>query len=469
MNRVSALPLLGALLVALPAAPAATQDAKPCVLVWTGTPLGGVDSTRAQRFTLANGAVITYIGGGVDWRCEGQGNRLLADSAEHYADRGELILINRVRYTDPRVSMQSQRMVYYTNDERIHATGDVRGKMTNGTRFTGPEMFYWRAKPGLRAQARWRAPGRPFVRMAPDSTVKTKSDSTDLTADLVVSENDSLIWAVGQVVIERPDMRATADSATMNRITEQARLMRTPRIAGHGERPFTLSGEIVDLWSKNQKLERVLSSGAASVSSDSLQMRGDTIDLRLRDQRIQRAFTWGTRAYADGSAQQMEADSLDIHLPDQRIREVHAVGKAIAWSTVDSLKILTNERDWIAGDTLLALFDSVPAGDTSSTARMRQVTATGDARSFYQLAPSSGERGLPNINYNRGREIVVSFTEGEVELVTVKDRASGIYLEPPVVVKPKSTEKPKVPADSATSASPAGKPAATTATPVRRP
>ncbi|MCC7003916.1 MAG: hypothetical protein IT357_17305 [Gemmatimonadaceae bacterium] len=456
MMRFVALALLGAVFGAvfgaLFATPAHAQDAKPCVLVWTGTPLGGVDSTRVQRYTLATGATITYIGGGVDARCEGQGNRLLSDSAEHYADRGELILIDRVRYTDPRVSMQSQRMVYYTTDERIHATGDVRGKMTNGTRFTGPEMFYWRAKPGLREQARWRAPGRPFVRMAPDSTAKTQSDSTDLTADLVVSENDSLMWAVGQVVIERPDLRATADSATMNRITEHARLMRTPRIAGRGERPFKLSGEIVDLWSKDQKLERVLSSGAASVSSDSLQMRGDTLDMRMRDQRIQRAFAWGTRAYADGAAQQMEADSLDILLPDQRIREVHAIGKAIAWSTVDTLKILTDERDWIAGDTLLALFDSVPAGDTSSNARMKQVTATGDARSFYQLAPSSGERGVPNINYNRGREIVVSFTEGEVELVKVKDRASGIYLEPPVVAKPKSTEKPKVPGDTTAAA-----------------
>jgi lipopolysaccharide export system protein LptA len=428
-----------------------------------------------QFFTLATGARITYLGGGVDARCIGQGNRLVADSAEHYEDRGEVILIDRVRFTDERVAIQSQRMVYYTTDERIHATGDVRGKMTNGTRFTGPEMFYWRAKPGLREQPRWRAPGRPFVRMAPDSTAKTQSDSTDLTADLVVSENDSLMWAVGQVAIERPDLRATADSATMNRITEHARLMRTPRIAGRGERPFKLAGEVVDLWSKDQKLERVLSSGAASVSSDSLQMRGDTVDLRLRDQRIQRAFTWGTRAYADGSAQQMEADSLDIHLPDQRIREVHAVGKAIAYSTVDSVKILSDERDWIAGDTLLALFDSVAAGDTSSTARMKQVTATGDARSFYQLAPSSGERGVPNINYNRGREIVVSFTEGEVELVKVKDRASGIYLEPPVVAKPKATDKAtdkaKVPADSAgaTTVPPAAKPAAKPAAAVRRP
>lgn len=438
---------LAVLTIALPGTSLAQENA-PCKIYFVGT-ARGADTTRMQFFTLATGSRITYVGGGVDARCEGQGNRLLADSAEHYEDRGELILIDRVRYTDPRVAMQSQRMVYYTTDERIHATGDVRGKMTNGTRFTGPEMFYWRAKPGLREQARWRAPGRPFVRMAPDSASKTKSDSTDLTADLVVSENDSLMWAVGQVVIERPDLRATADSANMNRVSEHARLMRTPRIAGLGERPFKLAGEVVDLWSKDQKLERVLSSGAAFVSSDSLQMRGDTIDLRMRDQRIQRAYTWGTRAYADGAAQQMEADSLDILLPDQRVREVHAIGKAIAWSKVDSLKILSDERDWIAGDTLLALFDTVSAGDTSSSARMRQVTATGDARSFYQLAPSSGERGVPNINYNRGREIVVSFAEGEVELVKVKDRASGIYLEPPIVPKVKAADKPQTPADSA--------------------
>jgi lipopolysaccharide export system protein LptA len=417
---------------------AVAQEGKPCVLVFTGV-ARGADTTAARYVTTATGARYTYIGGGVDATCEGQGNRLLADSAEHYADRGELILINRVRYSEPRMNMQSDRMVYYTNEERLLATGNVRGRTNTGTRFTGPEIEYFRAKPGLRATPRWRAPGRPFVRMAPtDSTAprraatgaKAPADSVDLTADVVVSENDSLLFASGKVVIERPDMRATADSATMDQGTGFARLLRGPAITGRGERPFTLTGTVIDLWSREQRIERVRSDGAARVLSDSLTLTGDTIDLRIREQQMERVFAWGGRAEAVTPQQRMEADSIEILMPGQRLRELHALRRAVAYTEVDTALIVSEERDWISGDTIVALFDTAATGDTSSSARMRQVTASGSARAFYQMAPNGGQKGLPNISYNRGREIIVSFVDGEVTNVAVQDGASGILLEP---------------------------------------
>ena len=426
-----------ALVVAAPALVGA-QEGKPCVLVFTGI-ARGADTTAMRVVTAASGARYTYIGGGVDATCEGQGNRLLADSAEHYADRGELILINRVRYTEPRMAMQSDRMIYYTNEERLLSTGNVRGKTNTGTRFTGPEFEYFRAKPGLRATPHWRAPGRPFVRMAPtDSTAPRKpvrgasaqADSVDLTADVVVSENDSLIFASGQVLIERPDMRASADSATMDQGTGFARLLRGPSITGRGERPFTLTGTVIDLWSRQQRIDRVRSDGAARVLSDSLTLTGDTIDLRIADQQMERVFAWGGRAKAVTPQQQMEADSLDILMPGQRLLEVHALRRAIAYTQVDTARIVSDERDWISGDTIVARFDTAATGDTTTNARMREVTAEGSARAFYQLAPSGGIKGPPNVSYNRGREIIVSFAEGEVSNVAVRDSASGIFLEP---------------------------------------
>ena len=431
----------------------AAQDGRPCALVFTGV-ARGADTTAARYFTSATGARYTYISGGVDATCEGQGNRLLADSAEHYADRGELILITRVRYSEPRMNMQSDRMVYYTNEERLLATGNVRGRTNTGTRFTGPEFEYFRAKPGLRETPHWRAPGRPFVRMAPtDSTAPrkpvagpmAKSDSVDLTADVVLSQNDSLIWASGQVVIERPDMRATADSATIDQGTGFARLLKGPSITGRGERPFTLTGAVIDLWSRQQRIERVRSDGAARVLSDSLTLTGDTIDLRIANQQMERVSAWGGRAMAVTPAQQMEADSIDILMPGQRLRELHAVRRAIAYTQVDTTQIVSEERDWISGDTIVALFDSAATGDTASSARMREVTASGSARAYYQLAPSGGVKGLPNISYNRGREIVVSFVEGAVSNVAVRDRASGIFLEP-IQTDTARTSTPKPPA-----------------------
>ena len=424
-------------MILLPPAALAQEKGKPCSLVFTGVERGA-DTTFMKVFTSPAGGRITYIGGGVDATCEGQGNRLLADSAEHYADRGELILIDRVRYTEQRVAMQSERMVYYTTDDHLLATGNVRGRTSTGTRFTGPQIEYFRAKPGVRDAPSWRAPGRPFVRMAPNQVARgprpmpgtvTRSDSTDLTADVVISENDSLIWASGKVVIERPDLRATGDSATLDKGTELARLMRSPAILGRGERPFTLVGTVIDVWSRDQRVERVLASGKGQVLSDSLTLTGDTIDLRVTDQKMSRVYAWGARALADAPAQQMEADSLDILMPGQRLRELHAVGRAIAYSRVDTMTITTDERDWIAGDTIVAHFDTVATRDTTSDPRLREVVATGDAHAFYQLAPSSGTKGAPNLSYNVGREITVSFTDGAVDNVAVRDRASGLFLE----------------------------------------
>lgn len=462
--RRSALLLLLALPAALPA-----QRGEPCAVEFYGVVRGGVVTTSTRSITMPDGSRQVFVSGGVDATCAGQGNRLLADSAEHYADRGELILINHVRYREDRLQMQSDRMVYYTREERLLATGNVRGRTNTGTRFTGPQMEYLRAKPGVREFPSWRAPGRPFVRMAPTDTAAAsrraatgpaESDSVDITADLVVSQNDSLVWASGNVVIERHDMRATGDSAAIDQGIGLARLLQDPRIVGRGERPFTMIGTEIDVWSKEQRLERILAGGTASVVSDSLTLRADTLDLRFEDQLIHRVFAWGGRATADTPQQQMESDSLDILMPGQRPQEIHALRRAIAHSTVDTARIVTDERDWIAGDTIVALFDTAATGDTTRATRMRRMTATGGARAFYQLAPTGGAKGAPNISYNRGREIVVSFRAGEVAQVDVRDRASGLFLEP-------------IPADTARSPTdgPASRPAADrpAATPVSRP
>ena len=145
---------------------------------------------------------------------------------------------------------------------------------------------------------------------------------------------------------------------------------------------------------------------------------------------MERVFAWGGRAKAVAESQEMEADSLDLRLPGQRLSEVHALGNAIAYSTVDTTLIESADRDWIRGDTLVAFFDTVATADTTERTRMREVIATGNARSFYQFAQSGGVKALPNVSYNRGRVISVHFEEGEVQKVDVKDKASGMFLEP---------------------------------------
>ena len=438
-------------------APLGAQDEEPCQLVITGV-IRGADTTRFTSVTTPTGGRDTYVGGVVDATCEGQGNRLLADSAEHFAERGLLILYRNVRYTEPRVTITSDKMFYYTRDERIVAEGNVKGRTATGTRFEGPMMDYYRDKPGLRELSSWIATGRPFVRMSPEETGAApgaSADSVDLTANRVFSINDSVLFASGRVVIERSDLRATGDSATMDNGREYARLLRDPFVVGKGERPFTLDGVAIDMYSRERRLERVVSAGDAKATSDSLVLTADTIDIRLRDQQMERVYTWGGRSRADGEAQDIEADSMDIMMPGQRLERLHAVGRAVALSDVDSARISSAERDWITGDTLIASFESVT--DTSSGAQrsqMRQVVATGAARAFYQMPPSGGAEGAPSLSYNRGRQITVDFAAGEMSRVTVSERASGLFLEP---LSPAA-------ADSTAAGRPARRPAADTTT-----
>lgn len=412
---------------------AAQESAKPCDIVITRV-VRGTDTTRVRSVSNPMGGRDFYVGAGVDATCEGQGNRLLADSAEHFADRGLMILYHNVRYTEERVTLTSDKMFYYTRDERLIAEGNVKGKTSTGTRFEGPQMEYFREIPGLRDQSSWTATGRPFVRMSPTESGAapgTSTDSVDLTANRITSRNDSLVWASGRVVIERSDLVATSDSATLDNGTEFARLLRGPRIVGKGERAFTLVGTEIDMYSRDRQLERVVAAGDGRATSDSLVLTADTIDMRIREQQMERVYTWGGRSRAVSDGQDIEADSMDIRMPGQRLEYLHAVGRAVAFSPPDSAKVESEERDWIAGDTLVAAFETVADTVTGEDrTQLREVVANGSARAFYQLAPSGGERGRPNLSYNRGKSITVLFAAGEMSTVTVNEQASGLYLEP---------------------------------------
>jgi hypothetical protein len=431
-------------LAALPTA-RAQQAERPCIIVFTGAE-SGPRTTRMRSVVIDSaGTRNTFVGGAVDATCEGQGNRLLADSAEHFAERGLLILYHNVRYTEPRVRISSDRMVYYTREERLVAEGNVRGLTAKGTRFNGPRMEYFRASPGLRDENSWIATGRPFVRMSPTETGATPgsaADSTDLTADVVRSRNDSLLFASGRVVLERTDMRATSDSAFVDNGREHARFLRDPRIVGRGDRAFTLEGVIIDAWSRDRQLERVLALDSAVATSDSLTLRSDSIDIRFVEQEIARLYAWGTRAHADAGAQRIEADSLDVEMPGQELRTLHAVGAAVARSMPDTTRIASDERDWIVGDTLVAQFEQVVDSLGAARSALREVIATGSARAFYQLPPPNQQRGAPSLSYNRGRQITVEFDKGEMAHVRVTDGANGLYLEPAVTVQPDTLARP---------------------------
>ena len=388
-------------------------------------------NTVATIRTDAAGQQVTFLGRGVVARCIGQGNRLTADSAEYYQSQGRLFLVGNVHYTEPRATVDSRTMTYYQADDHLHAEGNVVAVMSNGSTMRGPSADYYRSTP-QRPGMRMVATGRPTVTLVQrDTTGRGRPpDTAIVVANTITMEGDSLVYASRRVEITRPDMVATGDSAFMDSGAEFARLMREPQVKGLGTRTFTLTGGVIDIFSKNRQLERVVATPNGHALSQDLELVADTVDLRVQNNQLQRVIAWGKgRARAVSPEREIVADSIDAIMPGQRVREVRALRNAYAESNPDS-GVVSVQRDWMRGDTIVARFDTLVGNDTSSRPRIRQIVAEGNASSFYQMKNSKGPQTQPTINYVRGRIIDIVFEDRRVSTVTVVDKATGVLIEP---------------------------------------
>ncbi|MGQ0539607.1 MAG: hypothetical protein ACT4R6_11705 [Gemmatimonadaceae bacterium] len=422
------LPPLDTLVKGAPPRPAGDRGTgQRCILDLQNTP-----STRTQFVRdPGSGKYYTYWGGGIAGRCRGQEITIVADSAETYELSQVYYLIGNVKYREKRVNLDAQRVSYFRADERLLFENDVRATLPSGTTMVGPRAEYFRAVRGLRLNPRLVGTGRPTISMIErDSLGKTAAPVT-LVAEQIVAEGDSLFYAARAVTLTRTDLTAKGDSGFVDNGRQYARLMLGPLIESKGTEPYTLSGRTIDLFARNRQAERVLALDSARAVTKTLTLTADTIDLRVRDQKLQRAFAFGGRAHAVTPERDVFADSMHVVMPNQRIREFFAVGSAYAETDPDTAKVITDERDWLRGDTIHATFDSLPASDTSSRPNVRSLVASGNASSYYQVPSNdSTARSRPAINYVKGRVILVDFDAQEVEAVRVIDQASGVYLEP---------------------------------------
>jgi hypothetical protein len=397
-----------------------------CVLDITGAPGSRVQLVRNQ----ATGKYFTYWGGGVTGRCRRQNITITADSAESYEDSRIHYLIGNVKYREPRVNLDADRLSYFGADERLLLENNVRGTLPSGTTMLAQTAEYYRAVRGVRPMARLIGRGRPNITMIERDSLGNPGPPINLVADVIVAEGDSLFYASRNVVLVRNDLTSRSDSGFVDNGRQYARLMINPVIESKGSEPYVLSGKAIYIYARNRQAERVVSQDSARAVSKQLTLEADNIDLRVDRQKLQRAFAFG-RAHATTPERDIYADSLHVIMPNQRIREFFAVGAAHAESDPDSSKIISEERDWLRGDTIHAVFDSLPAGDTTSNPKVRRLEASGNARSYYQVpSTDSTQRARPAINYVMGRLIEVEFANDEAQVVKVVDQASGVYLEP---------------------------------------
>lgn len=426
VRRSAVLALLG---VAALAGGAGAQR-RPCDIEFLADP---GTNPRARTFLLPSGQRNTFVGGGVHAVCRRDRISIRADSAEHYGDERRLFLVGNVKYDEPRAHMTSDFLTYFGVDERVVASSNVTVRLPNGSTMVGPQAEYLRVYPA-RPQSVLTAIGRPTIalveRAAPGTTPEPP---TTVVATTVIVIADSLLHGVGQVEITRPDLTARGDSAFMNTGVETMRLMRQPSIEGKRGRPYRLEGEVIDVFSRRRKLERVLSLGNARATSEDMRLSSDTLRLDVSADLLQEAWLWGRgRSRIQSPAQDIEADSIRIEMPAQRLRVVRAVRAARAEALPDTARLNTTDRDWLRGDTILAHFDTTapPVRDSTSRPRIERLLATGDARSYYHLPPTDTTASRPAINYVRGRNITVTFDSARVADVAVVGKSHGVYLEP---------------------------------------
>ena len=419
-----------ALLVAFAARSVGSQtpaEPTPCTLVAQPT-------TRLSADTLPTGGQVAFIGGGVILKCPKRGITLTSDSAERYPDKD--FLVGHVVYDEPRFHVVSDFLTHYPADERVVAVGNVDARLPSGSTLVGPIAEYRRPLAKVRERRQIFARLRPTITIVEKDSAGKAPKPMVVVADTVFMDGDSLIYGMGRVTITRPDINASADSVFIDQGHETMRLMRNPQLTGTKERPFTLTGDLIDLFSKNRKLQQVIARANATAVSDSLTLKSDTIDLRMKNDLLDHAFAWGakSRARAVSPSQNMLADSLDVSMPGQRVQLVRALRRAFAQGKPDTTHFRVEKpdtTDWLQGDTITAHFDTIAVKkDTSKSPAIKQLVATGNARSLYHMAPSDTSERRPAINHVVARLIVIDFDSSKVATVTTVDSVFGIFIEP---------------------------------------
>jgi len=421
------------------------------------------DSTNTLAIKLPSGQYNSWYGRGVRGKCTNTDQKIAGDSLEAMGDVKSYTLVGHAHYEETRITLDADRIYYFQTEERVLAEGNVVAVTQKGTVMRGPRAEYFRAVPGLRAQSRLVATGRPVTRLSPADAGGGATDTVDVVADRINDIADSLVYAGGSVVITRPDLVTTSDSATMDAGNEWARLTGRPRIEGKGESKYTLVGIQIDLWSKERRLTRVQAADSAKATSEDVTLVSDTIDLRLTDQKLSRAYAWGkSRARAKATDRDIIADSIDVDMPGQVMRELRALRSANAKSRTDTTKFVSTEEDWLRGDTIVATFDSTRTKpDSASKPVIKRIHASGNASSFYQVASSQGPKAGPNLNYVKGRAITLLFgADRAVSSVTVTEKASGVYLEREVPDSLRADSTAKKAADAKNAKPGAAKPGA---------
>ncbi len=397
------------------------------------------------RHVETGGDVRDFAGGHVRARCVNNPTTMESDSVAWFASQNRMDFtaqrcascFGEVRFRDPTIALDAQRVSYHPSEERVEAFGDVRlVNRVTGSVLTGPRLTYLRAAIGVRDTAELYATQRPAVEYR--SSADVTGEPYVIRADRVRLVGSSQSWAGGSVTITRSSIDAKGDSAALDLDRGDGALIGRAEAAGRDSADYRIQGRRVVFALDRGEVTWVQAQHDAVATSADWRLAGDTIEFRLEEQLIQSGSAWGdaARPEAESDVHTITADSLWIDAPNQRLQEVRGFGNAQA-AALDSL---SGEHDWMAGDTLIARFDSTETGQRV----LVYLEARLNARALYLVYDTDRPGAPPARSYSRGERITARFgVLGELERVDVIGGADGLYLEPvPVTGEPREGERP---------------------------
>jgi len=335
----------------------------------------------------------------------------------------------------------------------------------------------------------------------------------EILAQRMFLEGSRYFRATGNVVVNRDSVNATADSLEYDQTLGALFLAKEANLTTHA---YDLSAETIRLDIPQEEIRSVLAREDAVLEGEDLWLLAPSISLVLEEGRVQRLIAvqappedsvspgpdpgtrrnpppevtekgidgFPSRPHAVAQDFLLWADSIEVLVPNEVLEEVWAMGAARGESLArDSLNTpdtpVLVQRDWLEGDTIVAIF--VPNPDTlvaaveeggpvrpsalppsagagvreetrpdSAAYRLDHLVASVGARSLYRLAPTdstaAGEEGRLAIHYVTGDEIKIFMNQGEVDRMEVAGATRGIHLEPVAggrrVIRPDTTAAP---------------------------
>lgn len=477
------------------------------------------DSTESVSRRVGEQNYVTYLWDGMRWLC-GEAT-MSADSAVRYETRQRLELVGAVHYRDTIRDLRSRRLTYFQVESRVLAEDSVRlRQLETGALLHGPRVEFFNM---VRDEGTERtvATERPRMTIPPPGDPDGEPFRVD--ADTAVFVGEEAAEAFGGVVVRRGRLTARGGYTRFRIRDGSGFLTRSPSVEGES---FTLTGDTVRVGFEGSRLRTVRAVSDGHLTGEDVEVRAPHIVVRLQDEQVDELWAHGPGGGEAFSAdQRIRGDSLHFAFAGGRLTDLIAVGGAAALQVLPSDSLAADStaapdsaaatasadtaagegsartaaadtagpdsvsagatpeahgrgsgsdldlrRNWIAGDTVRAVFAADAGPDTAMAADPDTATAAGDtarteierivaavsARSFYRIERDDEEDGGGSAgpdtapggagggsrdsartgperrmgrNYVIGDRITIRFRGGS-PLSVRAIRAIGLYLEP---------------------------------------